>query len=328
MAVPKKRTGKAKQASRRANWKGTVPETTICTNCGATVLTHTVCTECGTYKGKTVSKKVKKAESTVKSARPFSDELLHLFRKMLASVGEYSTAGLKVERGLDNYPALITPREVKSEGLLVMTSNKGLAGAYNANIVKAALKRVEENTQNGIKTIIYPVGQKAVSALKNKPGNYELKKGYLAIANNPTATGANIIAEDIAEDFVNGEIDSIDIFTTHFNNMMSYNVVAWEILPVKVEKAEANELDPLMMFEPSGHSVLQQLVPMYITNSIYQALLEANASELASRMTAMSAASNNAEEMITTLTIDYNKARQSAITQELVEIVSGANSVG
>ena len=83
-----------------------------------------------------------------------------------------------------------------------------------------------------------------------------------------------------------------------------------------------------MVFEPSGHAVLQQLVPMYITNSIYQALLEANASELASRMTAMSAASNNAEEMITTLTVDYNKARQSAITQELVEIVSGANSVG
>ena len=272
--------------------------------------------------------KVKKAEYTVKAARPFSNELLHLFRKLLATVGEYSTQGLKVERGLDNYPSLITPRQVKAEGLLVMTSNKGLAGSYNANVIKAALKRVKENTENGIKTVIYPVGQKAVSAFKNnKSGNYVLKKGYLAVANDPTATGANIIAEDIAEDFVSGEIDSIDIFTTHFNNMMSYNVVAWEVLPVKVEKAAKNELDPIMVFEPSAHSVLQQIVPMYITNSIYQALLEANASELASRMTAMSAASNNAEEMITTLTIDYNKARQAAITQELVEIVSGANGV-
>ena len=271
--------------------------------------------------------KVKKAETTVKASRPFSDELLHLFRKMLATVGEYSTQGLKVERGLDNYPALITPREVKSEGLLVMTSNKGLAGAYNANVIKAALKRVHENTQNGIKTIIYPVGQKAVSAFKHKSGNYELKKGYLSVANDPTATGASLIAEDIAEDFVSGEIDSIDIFTTHFNNMMSYNVVSWEILPVKVEKADSKDIDPLMIFEPSSHAILQQLVPMYITNSIYQALLEANASELASRMTAMSAASNNAEEMITSLTIDYNKARQAAITQELVEIVSGAQGV-
>ncbi len=272
--------------------------------------------------------KVKKAESTVKAARPFSDELLHLFRKMLATVdGEYSVEGLRVERALDNYPELLRKREVKVEGLLVITSNKGLAGAYNANIIKAALKRVVENEQNGVKTVIYPVGQKAIAAFKHKNGNYELKNGYISIANEPTATGANLIAEDIAEDFVSGTIDRVDIITTHFNNMMSYNVVKWEVLPVKVEKAEAHELDAVMEFEPSPHSVLQQLVPMYITNSIYQALLEASASELASRMTAMSAASNNAEEMITTLTIDYNKARQAAITQELVEIVSGAQGV-
>ena len=271
--------------------------------------------------------KVKKAENTVKASRPFSDELLHLFRKMLATVDEHSTVGLKVERGLDNYPELLTKREVKSEGLLVITSNKGLAGAYNANVIKAALKRVNENTANGIKTVIYPVGQKAISAFKHKAGNYELKKGYISIANDPTATGANLVAEDIAEDFVSGNIDRIDIVTTHFNNMMSYSVVQWEVLPVKVEKAESHEIDPVMEFEPSPHAVLQQLVPMYITNSIYQALLEANASELASRMTAMSAASNNAEEMITTLTVDYNKARQAAITQELFEIVSGAQGV-
>ena len=275
--------------------------------------------------------KVKKAEYTVKAARPFSDELLHLFRKMLGTVNEYSKQGLRVERALDNYPELITPRKVKAEGLLVMTSNKGLAGAYNANVVKAAFRRIKENKENGIKTYIYPVGQKAISVFivfkQKQNGDFILKKGYVAIANNPTATGATIIAEDLAADFVGGELDSIDIITTHFNNMMSYNVVAWEILPVKVEKAEEHEIDPLMTFEPSPHAVLKQLVPMYITNSIYQALLEANASELASRMTAMSAASNNAEEMITALTVDYNKARQWAITQELVEIVSGASSV-
>ena len=271
--------------------------------------------------------KVKKAENTVKAARPFSDELLHLFRKMLTTVGELSLNGLKVERSLDNYPALLTRREVKSEGLLVITSNKGLAGAYNANIIKTTLKRIKENTANGIHTVVYPVGQKAISGFKHKSGDYELREGYIAIANEPTATGANIIAEDIAKDYVAGKIDKIDIITTHFNNMMSYNIVDWEILPVEVDKAEQHELDPVMEFEPSAHSVLQQLVPMFITNSIFQALLEANASELASRMTAMSAASNNAEEMITTLTIDYNKARQAAITQELVEIVSGASAI-
>ena len=271
--------------------------------------------------------KVKKAENTVKAARPFSDELLFLFRKMLARVDERTTVGLKLERALDNYPELLIKKEVKTEGLLVITSNKGLAGAYNANIVKAALKRVKENSENGIKTMIYPVGQKAISAFKRKNGSFEMRKGYLAVANDPTATGAELIAEDIARDFVNDDIDRVDIITTHFNNMMSYSVVHWQVLPVKVEKAEKHELSPVMEFEPSEHAVLKQLVPMYITNSIFQALLEANASELASRMTAMSAASNNAEEMISTLTVDYNKARQAAITQELVEIVSGAQAV-
>lgn len=271
--------------------------------------------------------KVKKAENTVKAARPFADELLLLFRKMFATVSEITSDGLKIEKALDNYPALLERREVKAEGLLVITSNKGLAGAYNANIIKTALKRIKENTEKGIKTIVYPVGQKAVSGFKNKSGNYEVREGYISVANEPTALGANLIAEDIARDFVAENIDRIDIITTHFNNMMSYNIVDWEILPVKVDKAESHELDPVMEFDPSAHRVLQQVVPMYITNSIYQALLEANASELASRMTAMSAASNNAEEMITTLTIDYNKARQAAITQELVEIVSGASAI-
>lgn len=271
--------------------------------------------------------KVKKAENTVKAARPFSDELLHLFRRMLTTVGEYSTSGLKVQRGIDNYPVLLTKREIKTEGLLVITSNKGLAGAYNSNVIKTALKRIEENSNNQINTIVYPVGQKAISAFKRKTGNFSIAKSYIGIANNPTAVGAGIIAEDIADAFVSGKIDKIDIITTHFNNMMSYNVVSWEVLPVKAEKADIHELDPIMEFEPSPASVLQTLVPMYITNSIFQALLEANASELASRMTAMSAASKNAEEMITTLTVDYNKARQAAITQELVEIVSGAQGI-
>ena len=271
--------------------------------------------------------KIKKAENAVKAARPFSDELLRIFRELASAVEDYSTTGLKVRRGLDNYPELLSKRKVKAEGLLVITSNKGLAGAYNANVIKIALKRVKDNSQNGIKTVIYPVGQKAVSAFKRMKDDFELKDGYISIANEPTTMGANLIAEDIAEDFVSRKIDKIEIITTHYNNRISYNIVNWEVLPVNVSKTDKQELDPVMAYEPTVHAVLQQIVPMYITNSIYQALLEANASELSSRMTAMSAASDNAEEMIKTLTIDYNKARQGAITQELVEIVSGASAI-
>ena len=134
----------------------------------------------------------------------------------------------------------------------------------------------------------------------------------------------------MADFFVRNKIDKIEILTTRFKNMMSYSVQNWEILPLSDDLAEAQEvhaIDALMLFEPSIHGILQSIVPMYISNIIYQALLEAQASELASRMTAMSAASNNADEMIRLLSIDYNKARQWAITQELVEIVSGANAL-
>ena len=277
--------------------------------------------------------KVKRAETTVKAARPFADELLVMFRRMLSAVnGEYSLENLHVEKAIDNYPVLLEKRDIKSVGLVVMTSNKGLAGAYNANIIRRTLAMVDEYNEKGLAVKLFVVGQKGVGGLKRKIANKncEIAKTYLSVANNVTSTGALLVAEDLAEFFVDNKIDKIEVLTTRFKNMMSYSVQNWEILPLSPESEEHDGkggIDPLMLFEPNVHGILQSLVPMFITNIIYQALLEAQASELASRMTAMSAASNNAEEMIRLLSIDYNKARQWAITQELVEIVSGANAL-
>lgn len=272
--------------------------------------------------------KVKKAESSVKASRPFSQQLLEMFRRMLSTTGEIDSNGKKFERALDDYPALLSKHpNIKTKGLIVVTSNKGLAGAYNANIVRTVLKKIEENSLNNIETILYIVGQKGISALQHKP-HVKIEKKYLAAADKPSSSAANVIAEDIAEDYVNGKIDSIEIITTRFNNMMSYSVQDWTILPIKLEQKENNNIEAtaLMEFVPNTNAILQKIVPMFITNSIFQALLEASASELASRMTAMSAASKNAEEMINNLTVSYNKARQGAITQELIEIVSGASA--
>lgn len=274
--------------------------------------------------------KVKKAENTVKASRPFSAELSRAFKNMLNAVGDYSGADLKIKRAIDNYPALLEKRELKSVGILVITSNKGLAGAYNANIIRRTLNTVVKYREQGIKPILYVIGQKGVSGLKRKADdfNFEIANTYIKVANDVTATGASMVAEDMAEAFVSHKIDKIEIITTRFKNMMSYSVEDWTVLPLADNHADdAHDLDPLMIFEPSEHSILQKLVPMYITNIIFQSLLEAQASELASRMTAMSAASSNAEEMIRMLSIDYNKARQWAITQELVEIVSGADAL-
>lgn len=277
--------------------------------------------------------KVKKAENTVKASRPFTFELVSMFKKLLTSVDGYSAQNLKIKTAIDNYPELLGVREIKSVGLLAITSNKGLAGAYNANVIRKTLKTIEEYNKQGIKTVLFVVGQKGISTLKRKCKDYncEFARTYLNVANNPSGEGAKIIIEDMAEYYVNKQIDKIEIITTRFKNMMSYFVESWEVLPLKglnedYERRHDNVLDPLMEFIPDMHSILQKVVPMYMTNILYQSLLEAQASELASRMTAMSAASNNAEKMINDLSVEYNKTRQFAITQEIIEVVSGANA--
>ncbi|MCM1265830.1 MAG: F0F1 ATP synthase subunit gamma, partial [Candidatus Gastranaerophilales bacterium] len=190
--------------------------------------------------------KVKKAETSVKASRPFSAELLAMFRRMLSTVGELQNDGLKFDNALDNYPELLAEREIKTEGLVVVTSNKGLAGAYNANIVRAVLKKIENNSKNGIDTLLYVIGQKGVSALQHKP-EARIQKKYVAIMDNPSSTGASIIAEDLAEDFVAGNIDKIEILTTRFNNMMSYAVQEWGVLPVKLEKETVSDEPSALM---------------------------------------------------------------------------------
>ena len=275
--------------------------------------------------------KVKKAESSVKAGRPFSDELIKAFKKLLGAVTDYSSEGLTVKIPIENYPELLKKREVKTAGMLVVTSNKGLAGAYNANVIRSVLKQIQIYKEQGISSKLFIVGQKGISSLKRKATDFgaEIIETYTKVANELSAAGAEAIAEDLAVNFVANKIDSIEIFTTKFKNMMSYSAEKWDLLPITIngEKSDSIGIDPVMLFEPSEHSILQKIVPLYLTNTIYQSLLEAQASELASRMTAMSAASSNAEEMIRVLTIDYNKARQWAITQEILEVVSGADAL-
>lgn len=274
---------------------------------------------------------VKKAENAVKSARPFSDELIRIFKKLLKAIGDFSNDGLKIKVAIENYPELLKEREIKTVGMLIITSNKGLAGAYNANVIRNVIKQVKENKENGIDSKLFIVGQKGISSLKRKAEELKVEtvKTYTKVASEISAVGAEDIAIDLAESFISGQIDKIEVFTTKFKNMMSYSAEKWDLLPISIEQSDEKipELEPVMIFEPNEQSILQKVVPLYITNTIYQALLEAQASELASRMTAMSAASKNAEEMIRTLTIDYNKARQWAITQEILEVVSGADAL-
>lgn len=276
------------------------------------------------------SAKVKKTENRVKASRPFTYELTKMFYRAIDGVKDIDTKGMKFEEPINNYPVLLKEREIKTVGLLVVTSNKGLSGAFNANLVRYTLKKVREYKEQGIKTRLFIVGQKGFGSLKRVKDSvgFEIAQTYLNFPESPNSSCATVIADDMAGEFVDGKIDSMEIITTRFKNMMSYSVESWDILPLDdVEYDFKQEESCEILVEPDMPTILAELVPLYISNIIYQSLLESVASELASRMTAMSAACNNAEEMIRTLTIDYNKARQAQITQELIEIVGGADSI-
>ena len=278
--------------------------------------------------------KVRHSEMATKASRPYSTELYRMFQKLLNSVGQFSAETLKIKTAIDNYPALLKNKEIHTVGLFLITGNKGLAGAYSANVIKASLRKIAEYKSEGKNVKLFVAGQKGVSILSRRLKNTDIsiEKKYFTAVDEPSPLDAREIAEDLAEYYVDGRIDKIEIITTRFKNMVSYSVDSWAVLPLEGVKNEHerisdNVLEPLMEFTPDMHHILQKIVPMFMTNIFYQALLEAKASELASRMTAMSAATTNAEKIIHDLSIQYNKLRQSAITNEIIEVVSGANSL-
>ena len=213
---------------------------------------------------------------------------------------------------------------------------------------KYTAKEIKKANEEGHKVKLFLLGQKAESQIKGllKELDFEIKNVYTGILDDKTVSSARILALDLAQMFVDGEIDKIELITTRYINMMKYNVEDWTLLPVikkefetvnsfsKKEFDKENKIEyktffdgktgSYQLFEPNQKKLLQKIVPMYITNIIFQAVMEAQASELASRMTAMSAATNNADEMINKLTVEYNKARQEAITQEITEVISAS----
>lgn len=272
--------------------------------------------------------KVKKCENAVKASRPFTKEMNEMLHKLLLAVDSYPDDETKPDKPSQNWKVLLEKRNTKTIGILVISSDKGLAGAYNANVVRYTIKEIERLKEQGINTKLFVIGQKGLNVLKREQRNhdFEILKTYPAFIEGGSSALGTVVAEDMSTYFVNGEIDEMKIITTRFRNMMSYSVEEWEILPMTDTQEDIENYSAEMEFEPSLPTMLRYLVPFYIANIIYQALLEATASELASRMTAMSAACSNADEMIRTLTIDYNKARQAAITQEITEVVSGADA--
>ncbi len=272
--------------------------------------------------------KVKKAEAMLKASKPYSLELLSIMKRLMSTNLYIEGTDKKFNKAIDNYPELLKERELKTVGILVVTSDKGLAGAYNANVVRKTMARVKELELSGIAVKLFIVGNKGYQALKRTVGD-KIANFYTKLPAVPTPGASAVITEDMAESFVNREIDKIEIITTYFKSSLSYEVQVWQLLPMmfSAEKEEKTGVEPEMLFEPDMESVLQKVVPLYISNRVFYAIIQSVTSEQAARMQAMSSATNNARDMIKLLTIDYNKARQASITQELLEVVNGAEAL-
>lgn len=286
--------------------------------------------------------KVKRAEGRMRASRPYTYELRRVMTDVYNEM-KNQTRSLSGSR----YIELLEPRPVKDVGIIVISSDRGLCGSYNASIIRQALRLDKELKAQGLTPKFFLVGNKVIQAFKRYSDSEVL--GTLAnMTASPEAVHADQIAETMVKAFLDDKIDSIDILGTGFVSMISYKIRVTPVMPikgilqdylVKIDPSQSwvNQEDlitppeglrPELLLEPDPVATLDKLLPMYISNIIYMQLLEATASELAARMNAMSNATNNAREMIGKLTLDYNKARQASITQELLEVVAGAEALG
>jgi F-type H+-transporting ATPase subunit gamma len=209
----------------------------------------------------------------------------------------------------------------KGTGIVVVTSNRGLAGGYNANIVRMIQAKGFEKEQ----VRIYAVGRKGSEGLARR--GYEIVDDYSDVIEEPMYSDARKIGERLLKDFASGEIGEIYVAYTEFKNTVSQVPKMTRLLPIEV--GEVTETDgAVMSFEPNEEEAIALLIPKYMTSILYGAFVEAIASENGARMQAMDSATNNAEEIIHDLELKYNRARQGAITQELTEIIAGADAIG
>lgn len=219
----------------------------------------------------------------------------------------------------------LTAGASKKKAVIAVTSNRGLAGGYNNNIIRLIDGSDALPPED---TYVYAIGKKGRDGLARK--GYEIREDHSEVINEPMYQDAADITAELLESFTKGEIGEIYLAYTFFKNTVTHIPKLIKLLPVEADLSEggADDAGLLMNYEPNEDEVLNAIVPKYMSSLIYGGLLEAVASENGARMTAMDSATNNAEEMIEKLSLQFNRARQGAITQELTEIIAGANAIG
>lgn len=256
--------------------------------------------------------KLQKAKNRAEQTDPYFNYMYKTVSSMLARSGNI------------DHPYL-TAGDSKKKAVVVITSNRGLAGGYNSNIVKL----ITGGDFNKEDLDIYAVGGKGAEALERR--GYHIADLETEMMEAPTYPDAASLCNRVLDAFTSGEVGEIYLAYTHFKNTVSQEAKLIKLLPVEIEpdseENQASDSNILMNYEPNEEEALDMIIPKYVTSLFYGALVEAVASENGARMQAMDSATSNAEEMISDLSLKYNRARQGSITQELTEIIAGANAI-
>jgi F-type H+-transporting ATPase subunit gamma len=222
--------------------------------------------------------------------------------------------------------ALFERRTVKNRLYIVVTSNSGLAGAYNANVLKQLMTAIKTDQAEKVGSSVIAVGSKGAQFVRRLSG-VELLAVYPALGDRPTANDVRPILNSVMETYVNGAADEVVVFYTFSKSSINQQAMSMSLLPATVDAAEASNVPPVSNFEPDIETVIEQITTRLIEAQIWQAILESLASEHAMRMVAMKNATDNAKDLIDDYTLELNTARQAAITQELAEITGGAEAL-
>ena len=261
--------------------------------------------------------KLRKAQESAEKGRPFSKKMQNIILNLTKSINDP-----------ENAPKLLVGTgEDKKYLCVVLTADRGLCGGFNSNICKLAKNNFKKFLSDGKELKIITVGSKGLDQIKREYGKNVIKKFSFKDKKQISFNEANIIGQEIISLFNQKEFDKCVIFYNNFKNVITQIPQAQQIIPAETNKSKEDDSSFFYEFEPEEDEILEDLLPKNISTQIFKALLENAASEQGSRMTAMDNATRNAGDLVDKLTINYNRSRQASITKELIEIISGAESL-
>jgi len=254
--------------------------------------------------------KMKRAQDRVVAARPYATALGEVLTRLYSS------------ELAERFPLLRQPARPRRVAVLLLTSNRGLAGAFNANLIKEARARVAELEARGVEVELHVVGRKGIGFFRYV--NRAMVTQRTDITDRPSADDAATLVAALMQDFITGTLDGVYVVYAQFRSALSTPPTAMQVLPVQPPTRTEGATQRDYLLYPSAEALLTELLPSYVRNSVYRALAETAAAEQGARRTAMKSATDNASEMLNLLKRTYNRARQAQITQEIAEIVGGA----